>query len=229
MSRSRSAVLRVPAVLTFLIVHSSAVLADCRAEIDAAFQKLQMPGRAFRRVTTIDPIVPVIGPRGVRILGETAEFIPPDRERRILEYIGGRPPNPPNELIRVGERAWTRQGQQWLEGSHWMDQYIPPSGVARAQTLFECLGTVVFEGKTYAGYRTGDAQRDVVVTVDKIGQKQDLAKLRQELRLWRTILVDWETGLPAYQIVAGANQLDSPWWKMHYTYSRDVTIEPPAQ
>jgi hypothetical protein len=64
MSRSRSAVLRVPAVLTFLIVHSSAVLADCRAEIDAAFQKLQMPGRAFRRVTTIDPIVPVIGPRG---------------------------------------------------------------------------------------------------------------------------------------------------------------------
>ena len=64
MSRSRSDVLRVPAVLTFLIVHSSAVLADCRAEIDAAFQKLQMPGRAFRRVTTIDPIVSVIGPRG---------------------------------------------------------------------------------------------------------------------------------------------------------------------
>ena len=34
---------------------------------------------------------------------------------------------------------------------------------------------------------------------------------------------------PAYQIVAFANELDHPAWKMRYTYPRDITIEAPVQ
>jgi hypothetical protein len=168
--------------------------------------------------------------RGVRIIAETAEFIPPDRKRRILEYVGGQPPT---DMMRVGERTWMRQYEAWFEGYGWVDQDIFPSGVGSTKTLFECLGIVAFEGKTFAGYRTSDdndpRREMVVVAVGKIGQQEDLARLRQQLTLWRTILVDVETGLPSYQIVAGANQLDTPVWKMHYTYPSDIRIEPPMQ
>ena len=74
-----------------------------------------------------------------------------------------------------------------------------------------------------------DRREMVVVAVGKIGQEEDLVRLRQQLTLWRTILVDVETWLPSYQIVAGANQLDTPVWKMHYTYPSDIRIEPPMQ
>src|SRR5215831_20772209 len=48
-------------------------------------------------------------------------------------------------------------------------------------------------------------------------------------KLRRTILVDRQTGLPMYEIFAGATQLDSPIWKIQYTYPRDITIEPPVR
>jgi hypothetical protein len=60
-------------------------------------------------------------------------------------------------------------------------------------------------------------------------QEERLAKLKKQPTFWRTILVDPDTGLPAYQNDALANQLDSPLWKMHFTYPRDITIEPPAR
>jgi hypothetical protein len=213
-----------------LVADSSAVLADCRAEVEAAFQKLQVRGRAYQRVTTMASTVHVADPRGIRIIRETAEFIPPDRKRRILEYVGSQPPT---EMMRVGERTWMRQYQAWFEGYGWVDQDTFSSGVGSTKTIFECLGIVAFEGKTYAGYRTSDdddpRREMVVVAVGKIGQDEDLARLRQQLTLWRTILVDGETGLPAYQIVAGTNQLNTPVWKMHYTYPRDIRIEAPMQ
>jgi hypothetical protein len=136
-------------------------------------------------------------------------------------------------MVRVGERTWMRQYQAWFEGYGWVDQDTFPSGVRSPKTLFECLGTVAFEGKTYAGYRTSDdddpRQEVVVVAVGKIGQKEDLARLKQQLMLWRTILVDGQTGLPAYEIRASADQLNDPVWKAQYTYPRDIMIEPPVQ
>jgi hypothetical protein len=213
MSRSRDAMLRSAAVLALLIVHSSAVLADCRAEVEAAFQKLQMPGRPYRRVTTMASFVHVADSRGFQFLRETAEFILPDRKRRILDYVGDQPPS---AWIRVGERTWMREGQQWLEGYGWMDTDIFLRGVWSPQTSFECLGAVAFEGKTYIGYGANDPRPGILMGVGKIGPK-----------LWRTILVDGQTGLPVYEIYA--SQLDSPIWKIQYTYPRDITIEPPVR
>src|SRR5262249_49237009 len=57
-------ILRSAAVLTLQIVHSPPVLADGWTEVTAAFQKLQIPGRGYRRVTTMAPIVQVADNRG---------------------------------------------------------------------------------------------------------------------------------------------------------------------
>jgi hypothetical protein len=216
MGRSFDTMLRSAAVLALLIVHSSAVLADCRAEVEAAFQKLQLPGRAYRRVTKMASIVHVADTRGVQIYRETAEFILPDRKRRILDYVGDQPSS---EWIRVGERTWMHDDQQWLEGYGWMDTDIFLSGVWSPRTSVECLGAVVFEGKTYTGYGANDTTTArLVVEVGEAGP-----------RLRRTILVDGQTGLPGYEIFAGASQLDSPIWKIQYTYPRDIAIEPPVR
>jgi hypothetical protein len=207
--------LQIAAVLALLVANSSAALADCRAEVEAAFQKLQMPGRAYRRVTTMTSVVHVADSRGLQVRGETAEFILPDRKRRIVDYVGDQPSS---EWIRVGERTWMHEGQQWLEGYVWMDKDIFLSEVWSHRMSFECLGEVVFEGKTYAAYEANDpTTARIVVRLGKPGPK-----------LRRTILVDRQTGLPMYEIFAGVPQLDSPIWKIQYTYPRDVTIEPPA-
>jgi len=211
----REAMLQIAAVLALLVANSSAALADCRAEVEAAFQKLQVPGRAYRRVTTMTSVVHVADSRGLQVRGETAEFILPDRKRRIVDYVGDQPSS---EWIRVGERTWMREGQQWLEGYVWMDNDIFLSGVWSHRMSFECLGEVVFEGKTYAGYEANDHTTARIV----VGLGEPGPKLR------RTILVDRQTGLPMYEIFAGATQLDSSVWKIQYTYPRDITIVPPA-
>jgi len=95
--------LQIAAVLALLVANSSAALADCRAEVEVAFQKLQMPGRAYRREATMASIVHVADARGGQVLRETVEFILPDRKRRILDYVGDQPSS---EWIRVGERTW---------------------------------------------------------------------------------------------------------------------------
>jgi len=216
MSRSRDAMLRSAAVLALLIVYSSAALADCRTEVEGAFQKLQMPGRAYRRVTTMASFVHITDTRGVPIFRETAEFILPDRKRRILDYVGDKPSS---EWVRVGDRTWMHEGQRWLEGYVWMDQDVFLSGVGSPPVSFECLGAVVFDGKTYTGYGANDPTTAwIVVEVGEAGPK-----------LRRTILVDGETGLLAYEIFTGAGQLDSPFWKIQFTYPRDISIEPPVR
>ena len=59
MTRSRDGMFRIAVVLALLIVDSSSVLADCRPEVEAAFQKLQVRGRSYRRVTTMASTVHV--------------------------------------------------------------------------------------------------------------------------------------------------------------------------
>jgi len=80
MSRPRGEMLRIAAALALLVANSSPALTDCRAEVEIAFQKLQMPGRAYRRVTTMASIVHVADTRGVQVFRETVEFILPDRK-----------------------------------------------------------------------------------------------------------------------------------------------------
>ena len=217
MSQPREAMLQIAAVLALLVANSSAALADCRAEVEVAFQKLQMPGRAYRRVTTMTSIVHVADTRGFQVFRETVEFILPDRKRRTLDYVGDQPSS---EWIRVGERTCVHEGQQWLEGYVWMDKDIFLSGVWSHRMSFECLGAVVFEGKAYTGYGANDPTTVTIV----VGLGEAGPKLR------RTILVDGQTGLPMYEIFADASQLDSPIWKIQYTYPRDIiTIEPPVR
>lgn len=237
MRRQRDARLPVAAVLAFLVVENTAASADCRGEVEAAIQKLEMPDRPYRSKTTI------------QTYRETTEFIPPDRVRRIVDSANWEPTNwvqrilaylagpDPIETIQIGNRTWTRANKKWLE--YGAAPKIFPTGLppleTTSETTFACLEAVAFEGKTYAGYQISFRPTRAAVVVQRGGslskaQEEEVSRaLKQAPPIWRTILVDRETGLPAYQIMADTNQLDVPVSKTRYTYPRDLTIEPPAQ
>jgi hypothetical protein len=226
MRRLRDVSLPVAAAFAFFVAGNTAASADCRGEVEAAFQKLEKPDRPYRSEVT------VVG--GYRA---TIEFIPPDRVRQIVDSANNWLWLHGIETIQIGNRTWRRVNRKWLE--YGAAPKISPTGLPplemTSETAFACLEDIAFEGKTYAGYRisflpTGVAAVLVERGADTSKRQEEVSRaLKNAPPIWRTILVDRETGLPENQILSDKDQLDSPISKIHYTYPSDLTIEPPAQ
>jgi hypothetical protein len=174
----------------------------------------------------------------------TAEFLPPDRMREITS--NGFRGYGTIEIIRVGARAWLNWAAGWPWGwrewnptdmqmileagnkdfSTMRDRPIP------ADAMFERLGRVEFNGTAYVGYRAR-LNKAILALVAPNGalsetRKQELdRKFRQMPQEWRTVFVDPQSMLPAYDLEAQENQLDSPSSKVRYTYPNNIKIEPP--
>jgi hypothetical protein len=233
---------RVAAVSALLVVDSTAAWADCRSAVEAAFQRLEMPDRPYRSEMTI------AGPDLAlsQAYRETTEFIPPDRMRRIAEspywfvrllfYFMGQDPI---ETIRIGDRTWERVGKKWVESPYGpkFPQETFPFKALPPDTAFACLEAVRFEGRTYAGYQASFRPTTVLMLeMDHMSpsklqeQKERALKTRREAPPnWRTVLVDRETGLPAYDITTLTSEFDTPTLKIRYSYPRRLAIEPPVQ
>jgi hypothetical protein len=224
--------LRVAAALTlFVVVNSTAAVADCRGEVEATIQKIDTPDRPSRSE--------MIAGR----YRETTEFIPPDRMRKIADssywieriviYLTGAGPF---ETIQIGDRRWERIEKKWVEyGSARNPLWKKPSAQPLpSDTTFACLGAVAFEATIYTGYQISFRPTTVMAvmsgtSVSKVQGEEALKALKEAPRRWRTILVDQETQLPVYDIMTPTSQLDSPTSTTHYTYPRDLAIEPPVQ
>ena len=207
--------------------------ANCRGEVAAAFDRLNTSHRPYRTI--------IVGAQ--QTLHVTAEFLPPDRTRQITNFPG----YGTFEIIRVDPRVWSNEKFEidprgwsgWHEwergeifGAGMPDRAVPPNAA------FECLGRVEFKGTTYIGYRARFDQAiiqpvsSIVPHTDSPSEKdrQDvLSKLEQMPQEWRTVFVDIQTALPAYDLVAAENQLDNPRSSVQYTYPVDIRIEPPVQ
>jgi hypothetical protein len=213
---------------------------NCRDEVASVFERLQTSGRPYRKET-------VLGDH--QTLHEISEFFPPDRMRKIeINDVTG---YGTVETIRIGARAWTNKGGSWREfepafdaaeittrmGS-WRYMYHdqgPPDPLP-ASLAFECLGKVSFKGRVYKGYR---APFNAVVSISVTGPLSEKEKQKEEQELlsksqrmsqtWRTVLVDWPSLLPAWDLITPENQLDNPRGSEHYTYPGYIWIEPPAR
>jgi hypothetical protein len=231
MFRPRDVSLRVAAVLALFVVDSTAASADCRAKAEAAIQKVDRPDRPYRSVMTVG-----------RTYRETIEFIPPDRMRKIADspnwienvvaYLAG---EGPIGTIQIGDRRWERWGKKWADYG-FAAKALPEvlsSEAPPADATFACLDAVAFEGATYIGYQISFRPTHMLVvtfgtSTSKMQQEEEALKAAAPPPRWRTILVHRETRLPAYDLMTATSQLDSPQSMTHYTYPRDLTIEPPA-
>ena len=202
---------------------------DCRNEVAAAFERLKTPGRPYREEATATA-------EG-QTFRETVEVVPPD-QMRLSDQFGW---ITHEYYIRIRQRAWANWSPfPW----GWREEYpdlrfvqmklrtsdafaavpnVPPP-------VYACLGTVEYEGTAYLGYRARAEQSIIVATVNGTlseAQKREIDRMRQQMpREWRTVFVDPESRLPAYDLLARENQLGNPTSKVRYTYP-DINIEPP--
>jgi hypothetical protein len=176
---------------------------DCAKDVEAAFNK-QRQSKAYRVVVTMpaQPDAPE----------DMFEYQPP-----LLMYrkLLTKTVPMPVETIGFGNRAWSREEGGWMEmqpqfanmtRAHLQEMFGQPVAIT---TPYACLGKATFEGKEYAAFRTAPERIETGETVA------------------RTIYVDPETGLPAYNVV-GAVEGDKPLIiREAYDYPDDIKIEVP--
>jgi hypothetical protein len=229
--RQRAAKILAAVAFSLLCAGCTETARNCRDEVAAAFERLRTSGRPYRKETVI-----VVSDQ--QTYHATAEYIPPDRMREITNI--GAPGYGTVELIRIGPRAWSNESgwREWESGlaqeiygrgagmdvSVWPDRAVPENAV------FECLGRVEFKGTPYTGYR--DQLDKVITTIGPLSeeeQKRLLSKLQQMPQEWRMVLLDWQSALPAHDLVAEENKLENPRFKTEYSYPNDIKIDPPVQ
>lgn len=136
------------------------------------------------------------------------DFQPPDRIYR--KVTSG---EETAETIGIGKVAWSNEGAGWKElktgladliATQMKVAFAPP----KVSVDFKCLGTVNFEGKDYLGYQT---------TPETVEGKE----------LARTIYVDPQTKLPAFNIVGAPDGSGDLLMKEAYSYPTDIEIEKP--
>ena len=183
---------------------ASPALADCngKAEVEAAFKKRLSEAKAWR--TEI---------RSKDVEGgsqeEIYEFIPPERMYRKVTTRGET-----IESIGIGRWAWTNIGGGYAElqpqfaqmvMSRLQQEFVEP----KVSAEFTCLGKKTFSDKEYLAYQTTPEKTDTGVV------------------LARTIFIDPETGLPAFNVIGAPDLSGDLWHQETISYPTDIKIEKP--
>lgn len=181
---------------------------DCTKDVVAAFEK-QRTSKAFR--------VAMTQPSAEGPVAMTVDYIPPGK---MLQTVKSAAMAGEQQTMLVNDRAFAGSSGAFEELLPQFTQSIiaevnsavggPPQNLGQ----FECLGKAAFEGKDYTAYRSAD--KDVKPGTDPGSV------------LARTIYVDIETGLPAFNVVATVSGKDAPVLKAVYSYPTDIVIEAPA-
>jgi hypothetical protein len=244
------------AVATFalLCVGCTKASADCREDVAAAFEHLKTSGLPYRmeKIVVISgqqtyrrmsEFVPPDRMRGISSNGVQG-YLPTETirvgQRAWLNESGGWPwgwrewdPRPADDLVarmektpadddgarmRIFREARDSAVRNFLLLQN--DYSIP------ADAMFECLGRVEFDGAVYLGYRIplhSVTISEVAVGASSETRQQEFSRRPPE---WRTIFVDRESMLPAYDLVSQAYQYYNPRDKVQFTYPSDIKIEP---
>jgi hypothetical protein len=186
-------------MLALVVVAPVALACDGKADVEAAFTAQHKKPWRTQTVSKSDTGVSQ---------SQTFDYQPPDRIYR--KVVSG---EESAETIGIGKVAWSNEGAGWQElkagladivASHMKGSFAPP----KVSVEFKCLGSVSFEGKSYTGYQT---------TPEKVEDKE----------LARTILVDPDSKLPAFNLVAKPDLSGEPLMKEAYSYPADINIEKP--
>lgn len=198
-----SLIVLVALAITLCPALSGVAVADCKAEVAAAFEK-QRTSPAYRLEAKL-----AVEEGGTEFL---VEYLPPESMR---QKVSGPTLTTPVETIVIGMSVWTNDGSGWKALDP--QQAIPvASRVKQAMENpenlgdFACLGTVTVDGKELIGYRNNKPE--------KSQDGKDLA---------RVIYIDPATGLPVLNVASEAKENAPPLFKGVFTYPTDIKIAPP--
>ena len=208
----RSPLVRLPILaLSLLLAMSATAAADCKADVNTAFEKLRA-SKAFRMKTTI------VNEQGS--LKMSVDYVLPDRMHQKVSLSTG---SGPLELIVIGTKAWSNNGQGWAEMPATFAEHVagqikqsvaapPPSN-----SDFTCLGDKELEGKSYAAYRA------VLAAPQPQGQSQGASPGINV----QTVYIDKSTGLPERNIVTADLASEKRLFDGTFSFPQTIAIEPP--
>lgn len=177
--------------------------AACGAEVEAAFEK-QRKSKGW--------IANVISKTAAGDQKQVFTYVPPVSMHRKVEAPG----NQSVETIGIANHAWFDEGNGWYE----MQPQFARIVTRHLKSVFEpkkkdppefvCLGDVAYDGKSYKGYRTPTEGSEGAASMA------------------RTIYVDPETGLPAFNLISKVGEESTPNVHQKYSYADNLKVEPPV-
>ena len=212
--------MRIPLLaFTFLTVLANSSLADCSSDVKAAFEKLRNSA-SFRLDTTIS------NEQGTLTMG--VDYVLPDRMHQTVKLSTSEAGA--MEMILVGDKVWSNQGQGWAE--------VPPAFAAaiakqmketvveapKESSEFACLGEVEFEGKRYLAYRAKLAPPKPKGAAPIPSRQAVPASTAANLQ---TVYIDKATGLPTRNIVTSENDQSKRLFDGTFSMPQGLKIEPP--
>ena len=179
---------------------------DCSKDVLAAVEK-QRSSKAFRVSMTQGTVE---GP-----VDMTVDYLPPDR---MLQTVTAKHMAGPQQTMLVGTRAFAGSDGAYEEllpqfAQSVVSEMANAVGKPDHMGTFECVGKQTVDGKELLAYRAVDKDA-------KPGANPDET-------LARTIYVDPDSGLPAYNIVAAVSGKGEPALKVTYSYPTELVIEAP--
>lgn len=176
---------------------------NCASDVAAAFTK-QRHSAAYR--------VDVTSPADPEKPEQVFDYQPPQAMYRKIVVPGE---DLALETIGIGDRAWSREGGGWTELKHEVALVVERhlsdlfSADPVIKTPYTCLGKVSYAGKTFLGYQT------------------EPETLADGAVIARTVYVEPETGLPAFNVLGTAAGDKPPVVQEAYTYPTDIVIKEP--
>jgi hypothetical protein len=211
--------MRALLIALFLSLLSGPALAElsCKEQVDNAFAKLR-DAKKFRLNTTIT--------NKDGTLKMEAEYVLPDRMHQTIT-LGGE--GPAMQMIVVGKKAWSNQGNGWVvlpdQFANTVAIQIQESvaNAPKVSTEYKCAGDTEFEGKTYALYQ-GVLAMPLPADAKEKGPRVSAVSAPKQ----QSVYVDKTTGLPVRNIVTPVTDPKNRLFDGTFTVMKDLDIKAPS-
>lgn len=190
---------------------------DCTTAVTAAFEKLRK-APSFRMETKIT--------NAQGRLNLTVDFMPPDRMHQKVRLDDQAQEM---ELIVIGDKAWSNQGQGWVALPENFATEVAKqvkatmAGATKAEAQYQCGAEEAVEGRPAAAYvaelKAPEVEKPGMSTGESVTPAGPANK--------QTLYIDKETGLPVRNVVTdgkdASKRLFDGWFRM----ASGIAIEPP--
>ncbi len=210
--------LRFAAFATLMTACTAPALADCKGEVEAAFEKQRTRAPGYH--------VTAEHSQGEGKAEISIDYVLPDRMQQKITAPNERAPI---ETIAVAKWAWGNMGAGWEElqpqfaqtvTAHVHEMLAEP---IKAEGDYACLGKVTVDGKEYLGYRSMPRNAAQDAPKDK---GPGAAAAQPEVA--RTVYVDPATGLPAINLISEPKEGSKPLSRSVFSYPEKMAVEAPV-
>lgn len=190
---------------------------DCTSAVTAAFDKLRN-SKAFRMETKIT--------NAQGHLDLTVDFMPPDRMHQKVR-IDGQPQE--MEMIVIGEKAWSNQGQGWVALPENFSTEVAKqvkatmAGATKAEAKYDCGTEETIDGRPAAAY----VAELKAPEVEKPGMSKGSEATPAVPPNKQTLYIDKETGLPVRNVVTDGKDANKRLFDGWFRMASGIAIEPP--